>query len=169
LSGANENMTSFLTRTRTCLFAAAMLALLSTAITAQERTARFQRTVDFAAPKTVSLNAALGPVKVSTIEFTDLGRGYSAGGFASRMRASSASEVSTALRAALTVDNPTRDEWELTLTLEFLDKDGKIVDKLTKKNDYDNETATWNIEHPLLEYVMPLIAEVRITIQGRIT
>lgn len=157
------------TRGRGLMICAALLALSALGATAQERTARFQRTVDFAAPKTVTLDAAVGAVKVATIEFTDLGRGYAGGGFASRMRAGSASEVSTALRAKLTVDNPTRDEWELTLTLEFLDKDGKVIEKLTKKNDYDNETATWNIEQPLLEYVLPLIAEVRITIQGRIT
>jgi hypothetical protein len=148
---------------------AAMVAIGSAAAVAQERTGRFQRTVDFAPPKTVKLDASVGPVKIESVEFADLGRGYSSGGFGARFRAASDSEASTAVRARFLVDNPTREEWELTLTLEFLDKDGKVVDKLTKKNDYDDETATWNIEHPLLEYVMPLIDQVRITIQGRVS
>lgn len=158
-----------MTRARgSVLLCVALLSAISSSGLAQERTGRFQRTIDFATPKTVKLDATVGPVKVSTVEFADLGRGYNGGGFAARMRQSSDSEVTTVLRTRFTIDNPSSDEWQLTLTLELLDKDGKVVDKLTKKNDYDDETATWNIEHPLLEYVMPLIAKVRITIQGRL-
>lgn len=147
---------------------AALAVLTPMTAVAQERTGRFQQTVDFSTTKTAKLDATVGPVKITTVEFTDLGRGYSGSGFGSRLRGGNGSELSTAVRARFMVDNPTRDEWELTLSLEFLDKDGKIVDKLTKKNDYDNETATWNIEHPLLEYVMPLISQVRVTIEGRL-
>ncbi len=64
------------TRTMGLMVCAPLVALASTTMVAQERTARFQRTVDFAAPKTVTLNAAVGAVKIATIEFTDLGRGY---------------------------------------------------------------------------------------------
>lgn len=148
---------------------AAVLAVVVVTVSGQERTGRFTQTVPFTLPKTVSLNAVVGPVKITTLDLTDLGRGYSAGNIAARMRGnSSASEVSTTVRSVLAVDNPTRDEWELTLTFEFLDKNGKVVDKLTKKNEYDDETAKWTIEHPLLEYVVPLITQIRVTIDGRI-
>lgn len=147
---------------------AGLMVVMSLGVVAQERTGRFQRTVDFDTPKTVNLDTMVGPVKITTVEFSDLGRGYSGGGFAARMRAGSDSEASTALRAKFLIDNPRAEEWELTITLELLDRDGKIIDKLTKKNDYENETATWNIEHPLLEYVMPMVSEVRITIEGRV-
>jgi hypothetical protein len=135
---------------------------------AQERTARFQRSVEFSAPKTVKLDATVGPVKITTLEFADLGRGYTGSGIGARVRGGNDSEASTTVRSRFTVDNPSNEEWRLTLSLEFLDKNGKVVDKLTRQNDYDDETATWNIEHPLLEYVMPLISQVRITIQGRV-
>lgn len=147
----------------------ALLVLLSSiSTTAQDRTARFQRTVEFSTPKTVQLDAALGPVKITTVEFADLGRGYTGSGFSAKVRGGSNSEASTTVRSRFTIDNPSNEEWELTLALEFLDKNGKIVDKLTRKNDYDDETATWNIEHPLLEYVLPLVSQVRITVQGRL-
>lgn len=161
-------MHAFFVRSLGLIACTAFLALASTPATAQERTGRFQRTVDFAAPKTITLNATVGPVKISTVELTDLGRGYSGGGFAARMRAGSDSEASTALRTQLMIDNPSNDEWRLTLTLELLDKDGKVIDKLTKRNDYEDETAAWTIEHSLLEYVMPLVKQVRITIEGRL-
>lgn len=148
---------------------AVVLAVAAVSLSAQSRTARFTQTIPFALPKTTNLDAVVGPVKITTLDLTDLGRGYSAGNIAARMRGNgSASEVSTTVRSVLAVDNPTGDEWELTLTLEFLDKNGKVVDKLTKKNEYDDETAKWTIEHPLLEYVVPLITQVRITVDGRI-
>jgi hypothetical protein len=158
-----------MTRPRALLFVCAAF-LASTVIggIAQERTGRFQRTIDFATPKTVKLDGVVGPVKISTIELADLGRGHASSGIAGRMRPGSDSEASTTLRAQFIVDNPSSDEWQLTLTLELLDKNGKVIDKLTKKKDYDDETATWSIEHPLLEYVMPLIAQMRITVQGRV-
>ncbi len=135
---------------------------------AQERTARFQRTVEFSTPKTVKLDATVGPVKITTLEFSDLGRGYAGGGIGAKVRGGNDSQASTTVRSRLTVDNPSDDEWRLTLTVEFLDKNGKTIDKLTKQNDYDDETATWNVEHSLLEYVIPMISQVRITIEGRV-
>ncbi len=149
-------------------FCTALVAMIVVSAAAQERTARFQRTVQFSTPKTVTLEATVGPVKITTLEFADLGRGYAGGGIGARVRGGNDSEASTTVRSRFTIDNPSSEEWELTLSLEFLDKSGQVVDKLTRKSDYDNETATWNIEHPLLEYVTPLISQVRITIQGRL-
>jgi hypothetical protein len=153
---------------RLTAYIAGLVALLLMPVIAQERTARFQRTVDFSTPKTIKLDATVGPVKITTLELEDLGRGYKGSGFGARVRGGSESEASTTVRARFTIDNPTREEWELTLSLEFLDKNGKIIEKLTRKNDYDDETATWDIEHPLLEYVTPLTSQLRITIAGRL-
>ena len=78
-----------------------------------------------------------------------------------------ASELSTTLRFAFEVNNPTREEWQVEFTIELMDKSGKVIDRLTKKEDYDNEQKVLNVEHPLLEYVMPMVSDVRITLQGR--
>ena len=50
------------------------------------------------------LNGAVGPVKVTTVKITNLGRGYGRGGFGPKM--SSPSELSTMIRLAFDVNNP---------------------------------------------------------------
>ena len=71
-------------------------------------------------------------------------------------------------RLAFDVDNPRDDEWEVTFTVEFLDKSGKIIDRAAKKESYEGEAKILNFDHPLLEYVLPLVHEVRVTLQGRL-
>jgi len=55
----------------------------------------------------------------------------------------------------------------VTFTVEFIDKAGKVVDRTSKKENYDNESAKLTMEHPLLEYVLPMISDVRVTVLGR--
>jgi hypothetical protein len=127
---------------------------------------RSEQKVAFEVDKTQMLNGVAGPVKVATLKITDLGRGYSRGGLSLRS-VSPPSELSTTLRFALDVSNPTKEEWQVTFTIELLDKSGKVIDRTTKKENYDNESKLLQIEHPLLEYVMPMVTDVKVTLQGR--
>jgi len=65
------------------------------------------------------------------------------------------------------VSNPTKEEWDVTFTVELMDKAGKVIDRTAKKENYEDESAVLTIEHPLLEYVLPMITEVRVTLQGK--
>ena len=42
------------------------------------------------------------------------------------------SETSTTIRGHFLAENPTADDWQVTFTLEFLDKSGKIIDRVTR-------------------------------------
>ena len=56
----------------------------------------------------------------------------------------------------------------MTFTIEFLDKNGKVIDRATKKQKWDGEVKLYDFDHQLLEYVVPLIAQVRIKLEGKL-
>jgi hypothetical protein len=67
------------------------------------------------------------------VEFSDRGR-QSTGLPGLR---STPSETSTTLRARFAVENPSVDEWEVTFTVEFRDKDGKVIDRAVRKSAWE--------------------------------
>ena len=134
------------------------------ALTAQGN--RYEKQVPFQLDTGASLDGAVGPVKITTLKITNLGRGYGRGGFSLRS-ASPPSELSTTLRFAFDVNNPEDEEWDVTFTVELLDKSGTVIDRTSKRENYEDEGDVLNIEHSIIEYVLPMISEVRVTLQGR--
>lgn len=137
---------------------------------AQESSLRFERTVDYRTGRAHELKARIGPIRVESVEFRDLGRGSAAGGIAAKFRGSggSASEASTTIRGHFLAENPTDEEWEIAFTLEFLDRDGKLIDRVTKRATWEGEAKPYDFDHQLLEYVVGDIAQVRIKLEGRL-
>ena len=135
----------------------------------QESSLRAERVVDYAPGKPATLNARVGPVNVQSVEFSDRGKVSPPTGL-SRISAGpgTGSEASTAIRSHFLVENPTADEWQVTFTLEFLDKDGKVIDRVTKKSSWEGEAKPLDLDHPLLTYVLPAIAQVRIKLEARL-
>ena len=146
-----------------CLALGASLAAL-----AQDSSLLAERVVTYTTGKTIPLSAKVGPVSIQSVEFIDRGRGSSPGGLAGIVRAGSASETSTTLRGHFLVENPSRDEWEVTFTLEFLDKSGKLIDKATKKSKWEGEAKPLDFDHAILQYVVPAIVQVRIRLEARL-
>jgi len=147
-----------------CLLLGAPFAVLG-----QDSQLRAERTVTFAVGKAAPLDAKVGPVNIQSVEFSDRGRGSTPGGIAGIVRGgASASEASTTIRSHFMVENPSRDEWEVTFTLEFVDKSGKLIEKATKKSTWEGEAKPLDFDHAILEYVVPLIAQVRVKLEGRL-
>jgi hypothetical protein len=126
-----------------------------------------ERTVDFTLRKVNDLKAQVGQVRIASVELTDMGRGFGQGGLAGRMRGSE-SEASTTLRAHFLAENPTSEDWQVTFVVEFLDKNGKVIDRASKKQKWDGEAKPYDFDHQILEYVVPLIAQVRIKLEGKL-
>jgi hypothetical protein len=129
---------------------------------------RVEQKLAFEVDKSLPLNGMVGPVKIPTLKVINLGRGYSRGGISLRT-GNQPSELSTTLRFTFEVNNPMKEEWQVEFNVELLDKSGKVIDRFSKKEEYDNEAKALNIEHSLLEYVIPLVSDVKITLQGRRT
>ena len=130
----------------------------------QDTSLRAERVVSYATGKAIALDAKVGPVGIQSVEFSD--RGRVATGLPG-MR-TSPSETSTVLRGHFVVENPSADEWEVTFTIEFRDKSGKVIDRAVKKSKWEGEAKPYDFDHPILAYAVPLIAEVRITLEGRL-
>lgn len=131
----------------------------------EEGSLRFEKTVNWTTGKLIDLNALVGPVRIGKVEFSNEGKG--GGSIASRFRGGGASDTQTTLRATFDGENPKEDEWVVTFTLELLDKNGKLIDRATGKEGFEGEAKTARIDHPILEYVVPMIDKVRIKLEAR--
>jgi hypothetical protein len=149
--------------------AAIVIAGLASVGLAAQNSLSAEKTVDYKLTKTIDVKAQVGPVKIHSVEFQNLGRGFGQGGFAGKMRGGggTGSEVSTTIRAHFLVENPDSDEWEVTFVLEYLDKSGKVIDRVTKKGSWEGEAKPLDFDHQMLEYVLPAIDTVKIKLEAR--
>lgn len=138
---------------------------LAGAAVAQEGSLRFEKTVSWTTGKLIDLGATVGPVRIGKVEFSNEGKG--GGSIASRFRGGGASDTQTTLRATFDGENPKEDEWVVTFTLEFLDRNGKLIDRATGKEGFEGEARTVKVDHAILEYVVPMIDKVRIKLEAR--
>jgi len=153
-------------RTLGLALATVLAAPLTLAVTAQEtHPLHAERTFDYRTDKVFDLQSRIGQVRIASVEFRDLGRGHG-GSIADRMRGGE-SETSTTIRAHFLAENTTSEDWQVTFTLEFLDKSGKIIDRVSRKAKWDNESHPLDVDHQILEYVVPMIAQVRIKLEGK--
>ena len=166
----DASLLSPLLRCRAFTFASVIcLALVaSLAALAPDSSLLAERVVTYTTGRTISLAAKVGPVSIQSVEFIDRGRGSSPGGIAGIVARGSASETSTTIRSHFIVENPSTDEWEVTFTLDFLDKSGKLIDRATKKGKWEGQAKPLDFDHAILQYVVPAIAEVRIKMEGRL-
>jgi hypothetical protein len=141
------------------------LALLVVPALAPAQTNRSEKTIPYRIDQSNKLDVKVGPVMIDNVKLTNMGRGFGRGGFGPR--GLQPSEGSTTLRFAFDVNNPSED-WEITFTLEFMDKAGKVIDRVTKKGSWKEEAEIWNFDHPILEYVLPMVADVKISMSGRL-
>jgi len=151
--------------TSTVLMAVCLAALAASGAAAQEGGAlRFEKTVDWQLGKRIPLNAAIGPVRVASVEFSKGGSG--GGGLVGRLRG--ASETEATLRGSFDTENPSADEWVVTYTLDFLDSKGKLIDRASGKEGFEGEADTYRLEHAILEYVLPFIEKVKVRLEARL-
>ena len=148
-----------------CAVGGMAFAVAASVAVAAAQADRFETKLPFKIDQPQELEAKVGPVRITSLKVTNLGRGYGRGGIGPK--GLQPSELSTTLRLALDVSNPGED-WVVHYTIEFLDKSGKAIDKVTKREGYEEESKITNVDHPILEYVIPMISELRVTITGRL-
>jgi hypothetical protein len=150
-------------RTAGRVVVAALILMSPLALRAQESSLRAERTVDYKLGQTATLGAKVGAVNVLTVEFSE--RSHVTGGLIS---GTTHSDTVLTVRTHVVAENPTDKEWEVTFTVEYLDKEGKLIDRASKKGSWEGESKSLDLDHPLLSYVIPLIAEVRIKMEAKL-
>ncbi|MES1211134.1 MAG: hypothetical protein ABUL63_02240, partial [Acidobacteriota bacterium] len=150
------------------LFALLLLAAALAPAAAQEaRSLRFEKTFSYKTGTLISLNAAVGPVRLAKVEFSQPS-GSAAGSIVDRIRGGGSPETHSTIRAGFDAENPEEDEWVVTFTLDFLDSKGRLIDRATGKEGLEGEAKVINVDHSILTYVIPMIDRVAIKLEARL-
>jgi hypothetical protein len=152
---------------RKTLAASAVALVALAALSQAQDSLRFDKTVPYRLDQTLQLGARVGPVRVDSVVLST--GGGAGGGIMSRIPRPGAGdpEVTTTIQAAFDTQNPQEDEWEVTYTLDFLDSNGRLIDRATKKAELEGEAKIVNVEHSTLKYVVSSIARVRIRLEAK--
>jgi hypothetical protein len=124
----------------------------------------FEETFDFAFNERAALEAKVGAVEIRGVEFA-AGSGKSGvikGTFSSGDK-DLQSAIVTRLECATTADT----KWKLDFLVEFLDADGELIDRTRDNASLKSEAKIVEFSHTTLKWVVPRIAKVRITIEGK--
>lgn len=153
------------------VLAIALVAVASTGgiqAQSQERSLRFEKTVDYRLGKLIELNATVGPVRVSKVEFSQPEGGSVKDSIVGRIRGGGgSSETEATIRAGFDSENPEEDEWVVTYTLDLLDSKGKLIDRIVQSEGLEGEAKVVNVDHPILKYVLPFVDKVKIRLEAR--
>lgn len=156
---------------RNILAFAALLSLMTVTspASAQERSLRFEKTVDWQVGKLIELNATVGPVRVAKVELSQPDGGSVKDSIVGRIRGGGggSSETQATIRASFDSENPEEDEWVVTYTLDLLDSKGKLIDRVVGSEGLEGEAKVVQIDHSTLKYVLPFIDKVRIRLEAR--
>jgi len=153
---------------KTFILAVALLAT-SSICSAQERSLRFEKTVDYKLGKLIELNATVGPVRISKVEFSQPEGGSVKDSIVGRIRGGGggSSETQGTFRAGFDSENPEEDEWVVTYTLDLLDGKGRLIDRIVQSEGLEGEAKVVDVDHPMLKYVLPFVDKVKIRLEAR--
>ncbi|HWN44409.1 MAG TPA: hypothetical protein VNW71_19450 [Thermoanaerobaculia bacterium] len=153
---------------KTFILAVALMAAVSIG-SAQERSLRFEKTVDYRLGKLIELNAAVGPVRVSQVEFSQPEGESVKDSIVGRIRGGGggSSETQATFRAGFDSENPDEDEWVVTYTLDLLDNRGKLIDRIVQSEGLEGEAKVVNVDQATLKYVLPFVDKVKIRLEAR--
>ena len=155
---------------KTLAMTVALLATLAvTVASAQEsRSLRFEKTVDYQLGKLIELNATVGPVRVTKVEFSQPEGGSVKDSIVGRIRGGGgSSETQATFRAGFDSENPEEDEWVVTYTLDLLDSRGKLIDRIVQSEGLEGEAKVVNVDLATLKYVLPFVDKVKIRLEAR--
>jgi len=152
---------------RTFILAIAFLAIAAVS-SAQERSLRFEKTVDYQLGKLIELNATVGPVRIAKVEFSQPEGVSMKDSIVGRIRGGGGSpETQGMFRAGFDSENPEEDEWVVTYTLDLLDDQGRLIDRIVKSEGLEGEAMVVNVDHAILKYVLPFVDKVKIRLEAR--
>ena len=124
----------------------------------------FDATVEFALSKSIDLHGSVGEVEVRSVEF-EAAKPKGAG-ITNPMGSSDPAMqavVTTRLQCASTAETKTK----LDIMVEFLDKDGQIIDRAKNSDGIKNGQKTFEIKHTTLKWALDHVVKARITVEKK--
>ena len=124
----------------------------------------FKATVDFSPLNGVSLDGSAGEIDVRNVEFEVAGaKGGGLKGAFSSADADMNAIITTRFRCA----TKSATKWKIDFLVEFLDADGKVIDRVGNRESLKNNEKTFDFKHTTLRWAVDHIAKARITVQAK--
>jgi hypothetical protein len=152
-------------RQRIVLAAALFAAVACSGALAAEDTpapaTKFETTIDFVLQQQTELDGEIGQVQIRGVEFVE--SSVKTGAIKGALSSGDddlASVITTRINCATT----STDKWKLTITVEFLDEDGEVIDRAGDGISVKNEAKIFDFKHTTLKWAVPRIKQARITV-----
>lgn len=119
----------------------------------------FETTVDFEFVKRTTLDGSAGEVEIRGVEFASAsGKGG--------LFSSSDPDLVAGIVTKLECSTAAETKQKLDVVIQYLDSDGALIDRVKDGVSFKNGTKTFEISRKTLKYVVPLIAQARITVSA---
>jgi hypothetical protein len=116
----------------------------------------YETTVDFEFVKKTALDGQAGQVEIRSVEFASAsGKGG--------LFSSADPELVAGVVVKLECATQAEKKQKIDIVYEFLDSEGELIDRVKDGKSFKKGTKTFETTHRTLKYVVPLIAQVRIT------
>ena len=124
----------------------------------------FETTVDFSPLNGVSLEGSAGQIDVKRVEFEVAG---AKGGGIKGAFSSGDADMNAIITTRLSCATKATTKWKIDMLVEFLDADGKVIDRVTNSDSLKNNEKTFDFKHTTLRWAVDHIAKARVTVQAR--
>jgi hypothetical protein len=116
----------------------------------------FETTVDFELVKSIALDGRAGEIEFRGVEF--IASSAKGGVFGT-----SDADIKTNLSVMLDCSTEAEKKAKFDLTIQFLDGEGTLVDRITDSASFKNGSKTLEFKHTTLKYAVPMIKTAKIT------
>jgi len=116
----------------------------------------FETTVDFELVKSIALQGRAGEIEFRGVEF--IASSAKGGVFGT-----SDADIKTNLAVMLDCATDADKKAKFDLTIQFLDGEGALVDRITDSTSFKSGSKTLEFKHTTLKYAVPLIKTAKIT------
>lgn len=130
----------------------------------EETGPEFKTTIKFSLLSQLDLDGAAGQISVRSVEFEVAGaKGGGITGAFSSDDTDMQAIITTRLGCATKADTKVKFD----MLIEFLDKDGQVIDRVASSNSLKNKDKVFNIKHTTLRWAVDHIDQARITVSEK--
>jgi hypothetical protein len=124
----------------------------------------FATTVKFSQLQKASLDGSAGEIGVEAVEFEVAG---AKGGGITGALSSADTEMQAIITTRLTLKNSSETKVKFDMMVEFLDKDGQVIDRAINSDNFKKSERTFDHKHTTLRWAVDYIDSARITVKQK--
>ena len=142
----------------------ALALTLAVAVSAGAQGLKFEQTVDYAFNQRVALEGKAGEVEIRGIEFVS---GDPKGGLIKGTFSSGDDDLKAIIITRLECATAAATKWKADITVEFLDAEGELIDRVKSGASLKAEAKILEIKHTTLKYAASKVASARLIVAAK--